>query len=48
LTEVFKAWMTEAELSEVGWLADRLYDGELIRLKPLRLAFEMTGTLLMR
>jgi hypothetical protein len=32
--------MTEAELSEVGWPADRVCDGELTRLEPLRLAFE--------
>jgi hypothetical protein len=37
LTDGFKAWMTEAELSEVGWPTDRVYDGKLTRLEPLRL-----------
>jgi len=37
LTEVFKAWMTEAELSKAGWPACRVCDGKLTRLEPLRL-----------
>jgi hypothetical protein len=40
LTDGFNAWMTAAELSKVGWPADRVYDGGLTRLEPLRLAFE--------
>jgi hypothetical protein len=32
LTEVLKAWMTEAELFKAGWPTDRVHDGKLTRL----------------